>query len=216
MKNLLIMALMVGLLGIGGTAHASSWDNLDWWANSEATPQPVKDGYRGGHWWWPIQPVSNTEDGEAWGNRGVVYGMFTPALSEMPPPAPPAPTPAPVVGRETPVLNSVLFDFDKSDLKPSGDAVVGQAVASLKSNPNDTLVVEGHTCDLNRSGDPQYNQKLGQRRANTVRDAIVAAGISGSRVTAISKGENDPAVANSSDANRAKNRRAVFVYSIGD
>ena len=81
----------------------------------------------------------------------------------------------------------------------------------MQANPSDTLTVVGHTDSI---GTDEYNMGLGQRRANTVRDAIVAGGINASRVNAVSRGESEPAVANDTPANRQLNRRVVFQYSI--
>lgn len=115
-----------------------------------------------------------------------------------------------------PVLNNVLFDFDKSKVKDSGRVEIAKVAAILKDNPGDTLTIEGHTCDINRSGDPDYNVKLGQRRADSVMGVLLENDISEGRVSTASFGESRPAVPNTSDENRQLNRRVVFVYSISD
>ena len=211
----LVLALVLVFSGPVASA-ASAMDDLSWFGNTGATDYPVKDAEYSGYWWWPTVPASNDNDSEIWGNRGVVYNMYTPEA----PPAPPAPPAAPpstppAVERSVPVFNHVLFDFDKSVLKPAGQAEVAKVAAILKQYSGDTVTVEGHTCDLNGSGDPNYNQKLGKRRADTVAGALASEGIASSRISAVSKGESSPAVPNTSSANREKNRRAVFVIKIG-
>jgi len=222
MKKLLIGSLVMAfVLSASGMAAAQvrSWNDLDWWAQSDAGPGPVKASSGSGYWWWPTMAGSDPSDDGLWGNRGVVYGMFTPTPPPPPPPKPtppPASTPAPKVERSVPVLNNVLFGFDKSNISGSGNAEIAKVAEILNENTGDTLTVEGHTCNINRSGDPQYNVKLGQRRADAVRAALIKNGINVRRVSAKSLGESKPAVPNNSDENRRMNRRVVFVYSITD
>lgn len=216
----LLVALTVTMLGSPLASAASTMNDLSWFGNTGATAMPVKDAHYSGYWWWPTVPESNSGDGELWGNRGVVYNMYNapkpPAPVAAAPPAPPAAPAAPKVERSIPVFNHVLFDFDKSTLKDAGKQEVGKVAAVLKQYSGDTVTVEGHTCDLNGSGDPQYNTKLGKRRADTVAKALTGQGVGASRVKAVSKGESSPAVPNTSDANRKQNRRAVFVIKIGN
>ena len=108
-------------------------------------------------------------------------------------------------------MSDVLFDFDKSNLRPEGQAVVDQVVGSMKANPGDTLTVVGHTDSV---GTDEYNMGLGQRRADTVKNAIIAGGVDAGRVSSMSKGESEPAVPNDTPANRQLNRRAVFQFKI--
>ncbi len=220
MKKVMVvmMAVAVAFTAFSAGAQVRSWDNLDWWAQSGAKADPVKDATRSGSWWWPTDPVSNTDDKELWGNRGVVYAKFTPPVVAAPAPAPaPAPPKAPApaaVERQVPVFNSVLFDFDKSNLKPEGQTEVKKVADLLKQYPKDSLTVEGHTDNFNHSGDPKYNDKLGQRRADTVVKALIAGGVDKGRVSSASFGDTKPAVPNDTDANRALNRRVVFVYKV--
>ena len=137
----------------------------------------------------------------------VPMGMERPS-----PPATVTPAPAPV--RSTPIFNNVLFDFDKSVVKAEGRVEIGRIADELKANPEDTITVEGHTDNVNRSGDPDYNVKLGQRRADAVKDVLLDNGIAASRISTTSKGDSEPAVANDTAENRSLNRRVVFKYSI--
>ncbi|MBI5092796.1 MAG: OmpA family protein [Candidatus Hydrogenedentes bacterium] len=195
------------------TSGGKIWHDLSWWGLSGAKPLPVKDATRSGYWWWPKEPVSNANDSELWGNRGKVFHNVyaPPADKKVAAAQPPAATPPATPARKFVVLNNVLFDFDKSVLKPEGKAEVDKLVAELKKYPKDTVQVVGHTCDL---GSDAYNQALGQRRADAVQKYIVEQGIDKARVSTASKGETAPAVKNDSAANRKLNRRAEFVGTV--
>jgi len=222
MRKVLLCALGVAILAMAGSAYGQGkvWDDLSWWGLSGATPAPVKDSgggacacVRNGCWWWPTEPASNANDQELWGNRGVVYNITCP-VAVGPPPAPvptPPPAPAPTPVRRTPTFNNVLFDFDKSVLKPEGRAVADEVAASMKAHPGDTLVLEGHTDNI---GSDEYNSALGQRRADAVKRYMVEQGIAPERVEAKSFGESQPAVPNDSPGNRSLNRRVVFNVNI--
>ncbi|MBW7864377.1 MAG: OmpA family protein [Candidatus Hydrogenedens sp.] len=220
MKKLLALTLVVALVGLCGTAQAAkSWDDMSWWGNTGATPEPQPESGtcpaqvgRTGYWWWPVEPASNVDDGELWGNRGIVYHAWekpAPKVEE-PKPEPPKPQPPKVV-RTAPVLNNVLFDFDKAVLKPEGKAEVDKLVAEMKKFPKDTVVVEGHTCTV---GDESYNMGLGQRRADSVQKYMLESGIDAARVQTVSFGETKPAVPNDTPANRKLNRRAEFKVTV--
>ena len=213
MRKLALIAVAVTLCACLATAASAYepkvWDDLSWWGQSGAQPGPYKDAVRSGYWWWPTQPASNVNDTELWGNRGVVYAQYTPPA----PPEPkkveePTPPPPPKVKRIAPKFNNILFDFDKSALKPEGKAEIDKVVADLKEFPEDTLEVQGHTCDV---GTDEYNMGLGQRRADSVKAYMIEAGIAADRIATKSLGESDPAVPNDTPANRKLNRRAVFV-----
>jgi outer membrane protein OmpA-like peptidoglycan-associated protein len=187
---------------------------MSWWGNTGATPEPVKDPRgRAGYWWWPTEPASNVNDTEVWGNRGVIYyvGWEKPAPTPpvTPPPAPETPKEP---GRKMILLNNVLFDFDKSTLRPEGKVEIDKLVAEMKKYPGDTVVIMGHTCDI---GTDAYNMGLGQRRADSVKAYMLQSGIDAGRVSTVSQGESMPAVPNSSPANRALNRRAEFNITMG-
>jgi len=214
MRKLLVCAVAVALLA-GGSAVAQGkvWNDLSWWGKSGATPAPVKDCTRSGYWWWPTEPKSNADDKELWGTRGVVYAQYqeeAPKPPETPKPPPPDP---PKPKREKPGLNNVLFDFDKAVLKAEGKAETDKVIASMKEHAKDTLVIEGHTCNI---GEEKYNEGLGQRRADAVKKYMVEQGIAESRITTKSFGETKPAVPNDTPANRKLNRRAVFDITVVD
>lgn len=106
------------------------------------------------------------------------------------------------------VINA-RFDFDRSKFLPDesfGD--IAELLTSINHNAL-WLTLEGHTCDL---GTDEYNHQLGQRRANAVEKAIrEKLGSTSIFIDAISKGESEPLVENTSEKNRARNRR-VYAY----
>ncbi|MFP4172341.1 MAG: OmpA family protein [Candidatus Hydrogenedentota bacterium] len=219
MKKVLAGVLVLALLAMGGQAvaqtSATQWDDLTWWGNTGATPEPQPDATRDGYWWWPQDPEP-AED-EVWGNQGLVYSQWEqpePEPEPQPPEPPdPPPPPEPEVERDTPVLDNVLFDFDKSELRPEGIEVIEEVIDELEAHPEDTLAIEGHTCNI---GTEEYNMGLGERRAESVHDYMVEQGIDSDRLETVSYGEEEPAVPNDTPAQRAQNRRVVFNYQIGD
>ena len=104
------------------------------------------------------------------------------------------------------VGDRVLFDFDKFDLQAQARQTLDRQASWLKQYPSVTVRIEGH-CD--ERGTREYNLALGQRRAATVRDYLVALGVSASRVDVISYGKERPEVVGSNDAAWAQNRRGV-------
>ena len=216
MRNVLLCALGVAILATAGPAFGQGriWDDLSWWGLSGATPAPIKDPVRTGCWWWPTEPLSNVNDAELWGNRGVVYNIICPVAEvpiEEPVPEPPPVEPVPVE-RVTPTFDNVLFDFDKAVLRPEGRTTADQIVASMRQHPRDTLILEGHTDNI---GSDEYNMALGMRRAEAVKRYMVEQGIAPERIQTVSHGERQPAVPNDSPSNRALNRRVVFRVQIG-
>lgn len=104
--------------------------------------------------------------------------------------------------------DTVYFDYDKSAIK-SGEVSKISAVADyLKGHPQADLKVEGH-CD--ERGTEEYNRALGERRALSIRERLVNAGISGDRITTVSFGEEKPADPGHDEAAWAKNRRGEFI-----
>ncbi len=212
MKKLLALVLVAALFGACGSAQAAKvWDDMSWWGNTGATPQPVQDTKgRSGYWWWPKEPASNAGDTELWGNRGIVYSQWQKPAPPQPKPAK-APVAAPAPPKHTiPTFSNVLFDFDKSVLKAEGKVEVDKVVTEMKAYSKEKAVINGYTCSV---GEEAYNMGLGQRRADAVKKYMVDAGIAESRISTKSYGENNPAVPNDTPANRKLNRRVEFVLS---
>ena len=109
--------------------------------------------------------------------------------------------------RERIVLENVLFDLDKAELKPEGKSRAAEAAGYLKEYRTDRVVVEGHACAL---GTEEHNLDLGMRRADAVKRYLVETGIEPERIRAISYGESQPISDNSTEEGRELNRRVVM------
>lgn len=108
------------------------------------------------------------------------------------------------------VGDRVFFDFDQYNVRADQRPTVEALAAWLDTNPSVTLTLEGH-CD--ERGTREYNLALGERRANSVRDYLVALGINPGRLSTVSYGEERPAVLGSNESAWAQNRRGVFVVN---
>ncbi len=103
---------------------------------------------------------------------------------------------------------AVHFDYDSAEVRPTDTVRMELVARYLNAQPTFYLLVEGH-CD--ERGTEQYNLTLGQRRAQSVRDALMKFGISPERVQTISYGEKVPVIASSDDVSYEENRRGEFV-----
>ena len=95
------------------------------------------------------------------------------------------------------------FEFDSSALTDSARAAVDAHIAALLGN-DASVRLEGHT---DERGTREYNLALGERRANAVRDYMVANGVPSYRIETISYGEENPAAYGSGESNWQQNRR---------
>ena len=102
---------------------------------------------------------------------------------------------------------TIYFDFDRSELKSSARAVLAKKAEWLRKNPQFSMNIEGH-CD--ERGTIEYNLALGERRANAAWKFLNALGVSGSRMTTISYGEESSADPAHNAAAWARNRRDEF------
>ena len=102
---------------------------------------------------------------------------------------------------------SVNFDFNKSSLNDLGKGKVRQIAQLLASVPNLQVVVEGHT---DFKGTDEYNQNLGQQRAQAVLDELSQLGVDPARLSPLSLGESKPIFTEEEDWARAVNRRVQF------
>jgi peptidoglycan-associated lipoprotein len=104
----------------------------------------------------------------------------------------------------------VFFGFDQYNLNAEGRATLEGQAALLNKYPPITVVVEGHA---DERGTREYNLALGEQRANTVKNYLVALGVDPGRIRTVTYGEERPAVVGSNDAAWAQNRRAVTVVT---
>jgi len=135
----------------------------------------------------------------------LVGGLLGLAIcKEEAPPPPPPPAPAP---RKVATLTGPQFDFNKATLRPDGRAAVRTAADTLRGT-KERVLVTGYTDSV---GSDAYNLRLSERRANTVRDALVAEGIAADRITTKGMGKSNPVASNETAEGRARNRRVDLV-----
>jgi peptidoglycan-associated lipoprotein len=103
----------------------------------------------------------------------------------------------------------IYFDFDSSEIKGEGTDIVGAHAKYLANNPTARVRLEGHTDDR---GSREYNIGLGERRAQSVRRALLLQGATEAQISTVSYGAERPAVAGHDEAAWAKNRRVEVVY----
>jgi peptidoglycan-associated lipoprotein len=111
---------------------------------------------------------------------------------------------------EVSVGDRVFFAYDSAVLSPIATQTLDRQAAWLKQYPDIVLTVEGHT---DERGTREYNLALGDRRANAVKNYLVALDIDAVRILTISYGEERPAEPGNDETAWAKNRRAVSVVS---
>jgi peptidoglycan-associated lipoprotein len=104
---------------------------------------------------------------------------------------------------------TVYFDFDSSEIKGEGTDIVAAHAKYLATNPGTRVRLEGHT---DERGSREYNIGLGERRAQSVRRALLLQGAADAQISTVSYGEERPAVAGHDEAAWAKNRRVEIVY----
>ncbi|MFC0309243.1 peptidoglycan-associated lipoprotein Pal [Gallibacterium trehalosifermentans] len=104
--------------------------------------------------------------------------------------------------------NTVYFGFDKYDIQPEYAQLL-DAHAQYLTDSSAKVQVEGHT---DPRGTPEYNIALGQRRADAVKNYLAGKGVQAGQLSTISYGEEKPAVLGHSEADYAKDRRAVLAY----
>ncbi len=126
--------------------------------------------------------------------------------------APPPPPPAPTASEQelfSQNVKDVYFDYDKSDIRPDQQSSIQADAQFLNQHPNVNFTIEGH-CD--ERGSTEYNIALGDKRATAAKNALVAAGVSASRIKTISYGKEKPFCTESNEACWQQNRRGHLVY----
>ncbi len=104
------------------------------------------------------------------------------------------------------VGDRVFFDFNKYGIRADSQKTLKAQAGWLQRNSSLSITIEGH-CD--ERGTREYNLALGEQRANAVKDYLVALGVSASRITTISYGEERPVALGHNDSAWTQNRRGV-------
>ncbi len=109
--------------------------------------------------------------------------------------------------------SGILFDFDKTDLKPAAKENIKSLIKTMDENPDTDILVIGHT---DSRGTDQYNQGLSERRAQAVKNYAVSIGLNGARMKTQGKSFHEPIADNDTEAGRAENRRVEIVIVAND
>jgi outer membrane protein OmpA-like peptidoglycan-associated protein len=107
-------------------------------------------------------------------------------------------------------MPDVLFDFNKYTLKPEARERLAKISGIVLAYPDLKLDIEGHTDSI---GTDDYNQKLSEERADTVRGYLVSSGVKPDNIKAVGLGKADPVADNTTASGRKLNRRVDMVVS---
>jgi OOP family OmpA-OmpF porin len=125
--------------------------------------------------------------------------------------APPPPPAAAAVATTVPArqLFLVFFDWDRDTVTREGMAIIQRAVEAYRVGGYVQLMVAGYT---DRSGSPGYNQRLSERRAGNVADALAGLGVPRDQMTVSGRGENDNRIPTAAGVREPQNRRVEIVF----
>lgn len=112
-------------------------------------------------------------------------------------------------------LNTIYFDFDKSNIKAEAAFELDKLVQIMNKYPEMTVSIESHT---DSKGPSSYNQRLSERRAKTTSQYVISKGIDSTRLSSTGKGESNPVVdcTNCSKDEDQLNRRSEFIITAGN
>lgn len=116
-----------------------------------------------------------------------------------------------IIKEDRVVLNPILFDFDRYNIKPQAAFELDKLVELMKKYPNMIIKVEGHT---DTQGNAEYNMELSKKRTQATVQYVISQGIDESRISGEGFGESRPVVDCGSDCteeDHAKNRRSEFI-----
>ncbi|MCM2314923.1 MAG: OmpA family protein [Thermoanaerobaculia bacterium] len=102
------------------------------------------------------------------------------------------------------IKNEILFDVDSATLRPRAKTTLEEIAEVFREYPDTNLRVEGHA---DSTGSDAHNQRLSDRRAESVSNYLVMQGVSGARIDAIGFGESEPRASNATAEGRQLNRR---------
>jgi outer membrane protein OmpA-like peptidoglycan-associated protein len=105
-------------------------------------------------------------------------------------------------------LGDVLFSSGKTELLPGAMSTIDKLASFLDEYPEKSVLIEGHTDNI---GNEEYNLDLSERRALSVKEALVQVGVEAARIDTIGLGESTPITDNMTAAGRLKNRRVEIV-----
>ncbi len=138
------------------------------------------------------------------GGKESASARVTVTVPPPPPPPPAGPSEDELFAQN---VKDIYFDFDKADVRHDQQSVIERDAAFLRQHPKIDVTVEGH-CD--ERGSIEYNLALGDKRANAVKEMLVAGGVSSANVKTISYGKEKPACDEHDESCWQQNRRDHF------
>jgi len=206
MKNRLIATLAAGAIASAMASVAfgqADPKNSAYWLEQYGTPDANvwRSGSYGGikgvndtlcwraGYWTPAMAIRECDPDLVKVAAPAPAPAVTPPPASPPPPAPPPPAAATV--QKITLASKALFDFDKAVLKPEGKAALDTEVIDKLRDVTrlELVLVTGHT---DRIGTQAYNQRLSERRANTVRDYLVSRGVARDKIETLGMGKTQP------------------------
>lgn len=112
-------------------------------------------------------------------------------------------------GVPAPANRSIYFDLDGYGVRMDGQTVINSQGAFLVQNPGQRILIQGHT---DERGTAEYNIALGQRRSESVRQALALRGVQANQMESVSFGKEKPKALGAFEAAWSQNRRADIVY----
>jgi outer membrane protein OmpA-like peptidoglycan-associated protein len=140
-------------------------------------------------------------------NHSVLIGLRY-AFNPPPPPAPPMAAPAPAVAPAPARTYLVFFDFDRADLTDRARQIIADAAQASARVQTTRIEVAGHA---DRAGNPQYNQRLSERRAQAVAAELERRGVPRSAMVIQGFGEERPLVPTADGVREPQNRRVEII-----
>ena len=197
-RNLIVAAAFAQVAGCASTGDTTGEEQTgaqqDTATEQGITAQPGQDAYSYPYGQAPIQQdtYDTTGGGQVGGQAGGYPGQAVAGG-----------------GSAASADRVVYFAFDSFEILPESQTVVAKNARALTGNARIITQLEGHT---DERGSREYNIALGERRANSVRQAMIAMGVSPQQIRVVSYGEERPAAGGQSEQSYALNRRVEIVY----
>ena len=185
------LTLLAGCAATGESTTEEQQTTQDATAQPSITAQPGQEAYSYGYGQAPVgaYETSDAAGGAAAGSGG-------------------RPGQAVAVGA-VPADRVVYFSFDSAEILPESRTIIEANARRLMKSSRTVTQLEGHT---DERGSREYNIALGERRANAVRQAMIAMGVTPQQIRVVSYGEERPAATGQDEQSYALNRRVEIVY----
>jgi len=214
MKRILMPIVAVALALLAMPFNAAAQSKQGYWTEPAGGDAVWRSGtglcWRAGYW-TPAMAIAECDPDLV--PKPPAPPKVTPPPPPPPPPAPAKPKPPPPkpVAEKVTLAADVLFDFDKSVIKPEGKSKLDDLANKIRGINLEVVIAIGHTDSI---GSDAYNQKLSVRRSESVKAYLVSKGVEPNRIYTEGKGEKQPVASNKTKEGRQKNRR-VEIEVIG-